>query len=124
MVAIVLSAGCGGGTPESFWRGLMRTLCEYNAECEGVSRFEWVGECVDTMEEEGIDRRIFADICGAYDSEQGRACLEHLRAVKDSCGELSSIPSECSLVCGSEFFLFLEKSEQDGWSPTIEAWGD
>lgn len=128
LVAIVLVAGCSE-TPETFWRGLTRATCKFNAGCGKVSNDERTGRCAKAMYAEGIDPDEFVELCEAYDSEAGKTCLRHVRGAWDACTELETTPEQCMSVCGEGVDVRFEYraagGEKEAW-PIVSsgAWAE
>jgi hypothetical protein len=99
LVAIALVAGCGA-TPGSFWRLMVKETCRWHRDCGRLYPFTKLSKCESAIYFASVYQSEFEEFCVAYDEERGRACLEYLRASRESCGELSAEPEECREVCG------------------------
>lgn len=112
LVACVLVAGCNG-TPENFWRGVVRASCKYNRDCTRVE-VPSVGDCADGVYADVIEPEEFADRCTDYEIERGRSCLAYVREAREVCTVFHEVESVCQGVCGLGSGLSIEFRDAEG----------
>jgi hypothetical protein len=98
LVACVLVAGCNG-SPETFWRGVVRASCRYNRDCTRVD-VPPIGECADELYADVMAPDEFGDECQDYEMEIGRKCLASVRAAREVCTTFEGVAEQCQGVCG------------------------
>lgn len=112
LVACALVVGCNG-TPENFWRGVVRASCRYNRDCTRVE-VPPIGDCADEVYADVMTPEEFGDSCMDYQLEVGRKCLAYVRENREVCTTFSDVERLCQDVCGSGSGLSIEFKDADG----------
>lgn len=126
IVLVPMIASCFGST-DSFWKEAASLSCQKLQDCNKAqfeSAYSSMGDCVDTVTENGIDVTSTCE----YDAEQGRECIKVTRKYKDICdlnaaewGEVSRACEDTHYSCGAGVGLGFDPATGEMYMSSIES---